>query len=66
MLRKLAQAQRDEPKRMVEAAKKQAKRLLKLAKATPDTLKITALHEAQEIVAKLHGYPNWKAMAGKR
>lgn len=46
---------------IVTGAKKQAKRLLKLTKESP--LKLTALNQALEVVAKLHGYPNWQAMA---
>lgn len=48
----------DEQARL-EAGKKQAKRLLKLAKQGP--LELTALHQAQDVVARLHGYPDWQA-----
>lgn len=46
---------------IVAGAKKQAKRLLKLTKESP--LQLTALNQALEVVAKLHGYPHWQAMA---
>ena len=46
---------------LVATCKKQAKRLLRMTKDGP--LKITALNEALGVMAQLHGYPTWDAMA---
>ncbi len=46
---------------LVTSAKQQAKRLLRLAKK--GELKVTALSQALEITAQMHGYPNWKAFS---
>lgn len=42
----------------LDAGKKQAKRLLKMARQ--GELNLTALHQAQDAVARLHGYPDWQ------
>jgi hypothetical protein len=47
----------------LDAGKKQAKRLLKMARQ--GTLEVTALHQAQDVVARLHGYPDWQAWAAR-
>ena len=44
---------------VVAGAKKQAKRLLKIAKAHP--LEIGTLSQAQAVVAQMHGHPHWQA-----
>lgn len=53
-------AQDDNQSPFLKAGRKQAKRLLKLAQ--DGQLNVSALHEAQAVVAKLHGYPNWIAL----
>lgn len=45
---------------VVEQAKKQSKRLLKLAQKSP--LVIKSLSDAQDVVAKLCGYPTWHTL----
>ena len=45
----------------LDAGKKQAKRLFKMARQ--GELNLTALHQAQDAVARLHGYPDWQTWA---
>lgn len=66
ILRRLAaQPPVHDPSARVAAGKVQAKRLLKRVKKD-GPLAPTALHEALEVVAHLHGYPHWQAMAATR
>lgn len=46
----------------LEKTKKQAKRLLKLAKSKDSNLKIESLSYAQDILAQINGYPHWHAL----
>ena len=51
---------------MANKAKIEAKRLLKLFKNNGGTLSANALHQTQEIVAALKGYPSWQAMISSK
>jgi len=42
--------------------KKQAKRLLQLAKSSRADINIASLSQAQELLAKINGYPDWHAL----
>lgn len=42
--------------------KKQAKRLFQLSKKQANTLEVSNLSKAQEIIAQLNGYPDWHAL----
>lgn len=46
----------------IEKSKKQAKKILKISKEKNGFISIENLAQAQELVAKFNGYPNWHAM----
>ena len=51
---------------MANKAKLEAKRLLKLFANNGGSLRADALHQTQEIVAALKGYPSWKALVSSK
>lgn len=52
-----------DPSQFIEKAKKQAKRILQLSKTTPDnSFKVKSLSDAQQLLAKINGFPDWHAM----
>lgn len=46
----------------IEKVKKQAKRLLKFAKEHNSTIDVKNLAQAQELLAKVNGFPDWHAL----
>ena len=54
-----ASKDRENTSPLIKAGRKQAKRLLRLARE--GHLSVGALHDAQGVVARIHGYPDWRS-----
>lgn len=55
-------SQGQEAQAYLQRIKKQAKRLLKFAKEHGNTIEIHNLSQAQELLAKMNGYPDWHSL----
>jgi hypothetical protein len=55
-------SQGQEAQAYLQRIKKQAKRLLKFAKEHNNTIEIHNLAQAQELLAKMNGYPDWHSL----
>lgn len=55
-------SQGQEAQAYLQRIKKQAKRLLKFAKEHGNTIEIHNLAQAQELLAKMNGYPDWHSL----